>query len=97
MKMIAIKYFTNMPVEKLKGLNEGDRIELLTYKKDRKVSILKYGDHLYRVEEDGFEKKTFDEIGEAQLPKLLKQLQRIEFPRSNIFFMNIIPAVREGY
>lgn len=93
MKMIAIKYFTNMPVDKLKGLNEGERIELLTYKKDRKVGIQKCGEHLYRVDEDGFEKKTFENVEETNLPKLLKQLQRIEFPRSNIFFMNIIPAL----
>ena len=93
MNMIDIKHFTKIPVDKLKKLKSGDRIELLTYKKDRKVVITKVDDHCSNVSEDGFEIKEFQSVEDSHLVKLLKRLQSIEFPRSNKFFMNIIPAL----
>lgn len=92
MSMLDIKHFTKIPVDKLRKLNSGDRIELLTYKKDRKVVITKKDKHLCDVTEDGFEMKEFHDIEDSGLAKLLKQLQRIEFPRSNKFFLEIYNA-----
>lgn len=89
MGMIDITHFTRMPVERLNKLNNGDRIELLTYKKDRKVVIIKVDADSCDVEEDGFEIKTFSGVEISKLSKLLKQLEHIEFPRSKKFFMNI--------
>lgn len=85
-----------MPVERLKGLNEGDQVELLTYKKDRKVILIKKAEHHYDILEDGFEVKEYRNVEESKLEKHLKQLQRIEFPRSNKFFLKIIPATLDN-
>lgn len=90
--MIDIKSFTKLPVEKMKKLKVGDGVELLTYKKDRKVTIFKLDEHHFRVVEEGFEIKEFPNVDDLKLGKLLKQLQRIEFPRSNKFFLKIISA-----
>ena len=94
MSMLDIKNFTKTPVDKLRKLNCGDRVELLTFKKDRKIIIIKIDQHNFDVIEDGFEIKEFPEVEDSKLVKLLKQLQRIEFPRSNKFFMEIIPALK---
>ena len=90
MGMIDIYHFTKAPVERLKKLNSGDKIELLTYKKDRKVIITKVDESICDVEEDGFEIKEYTGVEISVLSKLLKKLQHIEFPRSKKFYMKII-------
>ena len=87
--MLDIKNFTRTPVEKFRKLMIGDKMELLTYKRDRKIIIIKRSEHLCDVIEDGFETVEFLGVEDALLSKLLKQLQRIEFPRSNKFFLEI--------
>lgn len=89
MNMLDIKNFTRTPIEKLKKMKIGDKMELLTYKRDRKVVIVKIGEEICNVLEDGFEVVEYSAIENSQLAKLLKQLQRIEFPRSNKFFLEI--------
>ncbi len=85
-----------MPAEKLHKLEAGSRVALLTYKKDRKVIIVKREAQLYDVHQEGFETRTYTDIDSAHLAKLLKQLQRIEFPRSHKFFLEIMPAGKPG-
>lgn len=70
--MIDIKNFTKTPIEKLKKLEKGDRIELLTFKKDRKVIIIKKDFNYCDVIEEGFEYKVFENIEIKKLEKLLK-------------------------
>ena len=53
--MLDIKSFTRTPVEKLKKMRIGDRMELLTYKRDRKVVIVKVAEEICNVLEDGYE------------------------------------------
>ena len=51
--MHDIKTFTKTSLNKLKNLCIGDKIELLTYKKDRKITIIKnakYPASLNRIE-----------------------------------------------
>lgn len=91
--MFDIKGFTKTPIEKLTKLKVGDKIELLTYKKDRKVIIIKKDLNIYDIIEDGFNYNKFEDISLNQLEKLLKKLQRIEFPRSNKYFLKIIPSI----
>lgn len=91
--MFDIKGFTKTPIENLTKLKVGDKIELLTYKKDRKVIIIKKDLNIYDVIEDGFNYNKFEDISLNQLEKLLKKLQRIEFPRSNKYFLKIIPSI----
>lgn len=92
-ELFDIKGFTKTPIEKLTKLKVGDKIELLTYKKDRKVIIIKKDLNIYDVIEDGFNNNKFEDISLNQLEKLLKKLQRIEFPRSNKYFLKIIPSI----
>lgn len=94
--MIDIKNFTKTPMERLKKLNPGDRIELLTYKRDRKVVIKKIDDYTFDVSEDGFMIEEFPAVEISALVKLLKHLQKTEFPRSNKFFLEILPPVKSG-
>ena len=95
MSLLDIKNFTRTPIDKIKKMSDGDRIELLTYKKDRKVVLVKKDAHLYDVLQDGFETKEFHDVEEPKLEKLLKQLQRIEFPRSNKYFLEIYPVSKK--
>ncbi len=89
--MHDIKSFTKTPLNKLKKLNIGDKIELLTYKKDRKVTIIKKDLSIYNVIEDGFKYKEFNNVKFTELEHLLKQLQSVEFPRSNKYFLKSVP------
>lgn len=89
--MHDIKTFTKTPLNKLKNLYIGDKIELLTYKKDRKITIIKKDLAVYNVIEDGFKYKEFDNIKFTELEHLLKQLQSVEFPRSNKYFLKLVP------
>ena len=92
MSLLDIKHFTRTPVDRIKKMDCGDRIELLTYKKDRQVVLIKKEEHLYDVFQDGIEIKEFHDVKEEKLEKLLKQLQQIEFPRSNRYFLEIYRA-----
>ncbi len=89
--MHDIKSFTKTPLDKSKKLSIGDKIELLTYKKDRKIIIIKKDLNIYSVIEDGFKYKEFDNIKFTELEHLLKQLKPIEFPRSHKYFLKLIP------
>lgn len=89
--MHDIKTFTKTPLKKLKNLYIGDKIELLTYKKDRKITIIKKDLDIYNVIEDGFKYKEFDNVKFAELERLLKQLKSVEFPRNNKYFLKLVP------
>ncbi|CEN25364.1 hypothetical protein [Paraclostridium sordellii] len=88
--MLDIKNFTKVTLEKLKKFNTGDQLELLTYKKDRKIIIMKTDYSKFHIIEDGFEYNEFKNIDIKNLEKILKKLKKIEFPRSNKFFLKII-------
>lgn len=88
--MLDIKNFTKVTLEKLKKFNTGDQLQLLTYKKDRKIIIMKTDYSKFHIIEDGFEYNEFKNIDIKNLEKILKKLKKIEFPRSNKFFMKII-------
>ncbi|MEG0856844.1 MAG: hypothetical protein RSG52_10260 [Terrisporobacter sp.] len=62
----------------------------MTFKKDRKIILVKKDLNLYKVIEDGFEYKEFDNINYEKLEVLLKQMQHVEFPRSNKFYLEVI-------
>ena len=87
--MLDIKNFTKVTLEKLKKFNTGDQLELLTYKKDRKIIIMKTDYSKFNIIEDGFEYKKFENIDIKNLEKILNKLKKIEFPRSNKFFLKI--------
>lgn len=58
-------------------------LDIRTYKRDRSIIIEKL-ENGYNLYEDGFEKKEFKNLSQIELKKLLRVLQKKEFPRSNI-------------
>lgn len=67
---------------RLKKLMPGSGLELLTYKRDRSVRIVKNNDNTFIVTESGFQENTFS-CDIKGMKKLLKTLLKREFPRSN--------------
>ncbi|MDC7217828.1 MAG: hypothetical protein PQJ28_02265 [Spirochaetales bacterium] len=69
-------------MRKLKKIQVGRGLDLRTYKRDRSVAILRMGEDLFSVIEDGFDNERYTEDFKS-LKKLLKKLLKKEFPRSN--------------
>lgn len=67
---------------KLKKLEIGTGLDLRTFKRDRSVAIRRTGTDSYEVMEDGFDKARFTSDIKG-MKKLLKNLLKKEFPRSN--------------
>lgn len=87
--MIDISNFIDITLIKLKSLEIGQGLSLLTFKKDRKITIIK-NDNCFSLYEDGFYKENFFNLDYKNLKKLLKTLGRKEFPRSNKLHVEII-------
>ena len=90
MSRFKINRFVDVPVEKLRELLPGDKIVLLTYKRDRKIIISKVDNRFCNVTVDGFKSMTLEGLDEQQLIKQLRKLEPIEFPRSKMFYLEII-------
>ncbi|WP_419786901.1 hypothetical protein [Pseudodesulfovibrio sp.] len=69
-------------VARLRKLGVGRELVLLTYKRDRSVTVSRLTEQRYRITENGFE-KNIQETGPAGLKGRLKSLLKREFPRSN--------------
>ncbi|MDO4535129.1 MAG: hypothetical protein Q4B63_04870 [Clostridium perfringens] len=87
--MIDINNFIDITLLRLKSLDVEQGVSLLTFKKDRKVTIIKKNNS-FSVYEDGFSKEIFFNLNIKDLRKLLKALARKEFPRSNKLHFEII-------
>jgi hypothetical protein len=59
----------------------GTGLELLSYKRDRGLTIIRGDGNSFRVRERGFVEQEI-EVDRAGLPRLLKTLIKREFPRS---------------
>lgn len=84
---ISMKDYNRFIENILNELEIGKRVNLLTFKRDRKVSIIKISNEKFAVEEDGFKQK-FDDLNRHQVVKLMDKLRDIEFPRSNMLHIN---------
>lgn len=87
--MIKNKELIQTCLHHLQTLSLGERIAFKTAKKDREISVEKDEGRGYRVVESGFEHRSFEVSSEAELKKILKILQKIEFPRSNQIWVKI--------
>lgn len=85
---ISMKDYNRFIENILNELEIGKRVNLLTFKRDRKVSIIKISNEKFAVEEDGFKQKKFDDLNRHQVVKLMDKLRDIEFPRSNMLHIN---------
>lgn len=87
--MVDLSNFIDFTFIKLKRLEINQGVSILTFKKDRKVSVMKRENH-YDVIEDGFFKETFTNLDDKDVRKLLKSMVKKEFPRSNRLHLSII-------
>nr|WP_321513651.1 hypothetical protein [uncultured Pseudodesulfovibrio sp.] len=67
---------------RLKKLAPGSGLELLTYKRDRSIHIVKSDDDAFIITESGFQENVFSSDLKS-MKKLLRTLLKREFPRSN--------------
>lgn len=80
--MIDNRNLLNIIERELKKMCAGTSIKILTYKKDRWITIEKH-DNKFDVVENGYRKIVWSDLDERDVLKRLKKLQKIEFPRSN--------------
>lgn len=67
---------------RLKKLEPGNTLEMLTFKRDRGARITKHAADRFTVEEFGFAQSEL-ETNQKSLKKVLKTILKREFPRSN--------------
>ena len=82
-------------LKRLEKLEVGKCLDIRTFKKDRKVVIEKLAVN-YNVYEEGFEKQSFMNLEVQDMKKLLKTLERREFPRSNKLRVYVVDAKEAG-
>ncbi len=80
----------------LKKISPGECLQLLTWKRDRYLSIKKQSAQVFFVQERGFVAQDF-EVTQDKLKKLLKTLLRREFPRSNKIRTKVYVENKEKY
>lgn len=86
--MIENDHFIDTTMKTLGKLQEGDKIVAKSFKKDRQI-IVEKKEAYYDVHQEGFEKRIYEGLDEQKLKKLLKTLQRKEFPRSNKLWFKV--------
>ncbi|MFP3983655.1 MAG: hypothetical protein ACLFV2_08215 [Desulfurivibrionaceae bacterium] len=81
MALVNIDNISKQAGRRLKKLTPPAGIEILTYKRNRGLSILKQEDGTLAVRERGYETNHFT-VTMEELPKLIKSIAKREFPRS---------------
>lgn len=87
MSRLNIKDYKKYINKEIIKLEIGGKIDFFTFKKDRKITIFKVSEEKYKIVEDGFKQREFEEIDKIQVEKTMEKLRKIEFPRSNILFI----------
>ncbi|MCQ8211773.1 hypothetical protein NON08_04290 [Cetobacterium somerae] len=85
---ISMKDYSRFIEKILTELEIGKKVNLLTFKRDRKITIIKISNEKFIVEEDGFKQRNFDDLNRHEVIKLMDKLRDIEFPRSNMLHIN---------
>lgn len=75
-------------IRRLQKMNTGDSLQLLTWKRDRSLLLIKEGNEVV-VHERGFEENEF-RVDLNKIKKLLKTLLKREFPRSHKIRVKIV-------
>ncbi len=94
MALINIDSALRRVMQQMKKLSPGMGIEILSYKRNRGITLLKREDSSIHVREHGYREEEFVSSQE-ELPKLLKSLFKIEFPRSRKLRIYQIKAPHE--
>ena len=82
MALLNIESALNRVKQQLKKMRPGQCIEMLSYKRNRGVSITLLGDGRLHVRERGYEKQEWEFASQQVLSSLLKSIMKREFPRS---------------
>ncbi len=81
MALVNIDNIVNDTIRIAGGLSPDTGVELMSYKRNRTISITFLGNQMFRLVEKGYvEQETT--ISFEELPKLLKKAVKKEFPRS---------------
>ena len=80
----------------VKKMSPGECLQVLTWKRDRYLSINKKNAQVFFVQERGFSKQDY-EVTSDKLKKLLKTLLRREFPRSNKIRTKVCVRKKDNY
>jgi len=81
MALINIDTAIKRSLQMLGKLSPPQGVEILTYKRNRGVSILKQDEKILHVRERGYEENEYS-VTRDDLPRLLKSIAKREFPRS---------------
>ena len=81
MALINIDTAIKRTIQMLRKLSAPQGVEILTYKRNRGVSVIIEDEDLLAVRERGYEEKEYS-VSFNDLPKLLKSISKREFPRS---------------
>ncbi len=81
--------------EALQRLEPDQGLELLCYKRNRGVTVIRTGSGRYLVRERGYQEQEL-EVEADELPKLLKTIAKREFPRSRKVRLYRLESPAEG-
>jgi type III secretory pathway lipoprotein EscJ len=81
MALINIQSAIQRVCQIVRKLEPPQGVEMLTYKRDRGITIIKIDDTTVSIQERGYEEKTFL-VEIKDLTKRLKSMTKREFPRS---------------
>lgn len=81
MALINIQSAIKRVQQIIRKIDPPQGVEILTYKRNRGVTIIKIDDETLSVLERGYEENTF-QVSSDGLAKLLKSIAKREFPRS---------------
>jgi hypothetical protein len=81
MALINIDTAIKRAIQMLRKLSAPQGVEILTYKRNRGVSVIREDEDLLAVRERGYEENEYS-VSFKDLPKLLKSISKREFPRS---------------
>ncbi len=79
--MVDIGNVIPVVLKKMAQLGEGESLVLLTFKRDRSLTLIRLADERVLIKEEGFVRGEFEVAGQ-DLKKALKPLLEKEFPRS---------------
>jgi len=81
MALINIQSAIKQVQQIVRKLDPPQGVEILTYKRNRGITIIKIDEETLSIQERGYEENTF-QVDMGGLAKLLKTIAKREFPRS---------------
>jgi hypothetical protein len=81
MALVNIEHILSKVLRTLEKMAPPQGIEILSYKRNRGVAVLRQENDTLLVRERGYDEKEYS-VNIQELPKLLKSLLKHEFPRS---------------